>query len=97
MTIFPFPPRPQLSAELIGFPTKFRTGKIRRTAELLAGRRPGAAESYWRQVINGMVGQMKKAGFADAVIDAEIQAFSEAVQLELRRQHHFQPTGDDAA
>src|SRR4051812_13024133 len=84
-------------ALVIPFPTIRRTGKIRRTAEILTRRHGRAAESYWRQVISGMAGQMEAAGLHEVVIGAEIESFRHAVQAELRRSHPGHQDGGDAA
>ena len=70
--------------EVLVFPAKMRTGKIRRTAENLAKRHGRAAESYWRQVATGMASQMARAGLDRAIIEREVRAFHDAVQRELQ-------------
>lgn len=83
-------------AQVINFPMVFRTGKIRRTADVLSERHGKGAEAYWRQVVNGFVGQMARAGFSDELIRSEIGAFSAAVQAELQERYRH-PNGGDAA
>jgi Family of unknown function (DUF6074) len=73
------------AGQVVVFPANRRTGKIRRTAEVLSQRHGRAADRYWRQIIDGMASQMARAGFGDEVIRSEIRAFSDAVQRELQR------------
>lgn len=70
--------------EVIPFPAKKRVGKIRRTAEVLFNRSGRSAECYWRQVRDGMVSQMERAGLPPDVIDLEVRDFFNAVQMEMR-------------
>ncbi len=82
---------------VIAFPTTKRVGKIRRTAELLAGKSGKAADRYWQQVSNGMRSQMESAGLAETEIDAQLQAFLDAVQNEMVRQSYSGRHGGGAA
>ncbi|WP_434723065.1 DUF6074 family protein [Mesorhizobium sp. RIZ17] len=70
---------------LICFPMRRRAGKIRKTAEALAGLHGKRADRYWRQTVASLVGQLARAGFSETEIRAHIGAFNDAVQGHLRR------------
>lgn len=77
------------TAEVIPFPCRARVGKIRQTADLiLASQTNRAANARWRQVSDGIVKQMERAGIADAVIRAEVRVFADAVGAEVARRSH---------
>ena len=85
--------------EVIPFPTKNRVGHIRRTADrIFYSRTNREAEAYWRRAIDGLRRQMEKAGVADLRIEAELRAFADSVQGEIRRMGCVpcQPDGDVA-
>lgn len=90
------PPR-----QVIPFPCEKRIGKVRRVAEVLEGKHGKAADAYWRQTVDALVGPMERAGIPTETIRAEVRAFHDAVQRELvRRAHAGRPsprTGGDAA
>ena len=89
------------TADIIPFPTTSRVGKIRRTAELMDGSTGRAACAHWNRAVDGIAGQMTRAGIEPERITAELQAFTHALQAELARRSRgtacFWPDGGDAA
>lgn len=90
------------TAEVVPFPCQARIGKIRQAAELIhASQTNRAADARWRQVSDGIVRQMEKAGIAEAVIRAEVRVFADAVCAEVARRSRgavlYQPDDGDAA
>ncbi|MBZ9926807.1 DUF6074 family protein [Mesorhizobium sp. BR1-1-4] len=82
------------ACEVVPFPANRRTGKIRRTAEILGDRHGKGADRYWQQVIGGMRSQMEKAGLQSRVIETELQGFADAV---FARMSGSRPYDGDAA
>lgn len=87
------PPR-----KVIAFPCDRRTGKIRRTAEILSSKHGDAAGAYWRQVVTALARQLDTAGLTAPERDRQIRLFFDAVQRELQRTagHGRRPGGDAA-
>lgn len=75
---------------IILFPLTKRIGKIRHTAQKLAGKRGDDADIYWRQVIAANRKHLARVGLDDAAIETELLAFHDAVQAEMVRQSYRQ-------
>lgn len=72
-------------AEIIAFPIERQAARIARTAAALRCRQGRLADKYWRTECNRLYGRLQVIGIAEPDIMAEIDAFTEAVQAELRR------------
>lgn len=70
--------------QVIPFPMVHRVGKIRRTAEVLAGRSGKGADQYWKQVVGGLQSQMVAAGLPAETIDRELTAFANVVLAQVQ-------------
>jgi len=72
---------------VIPFPLAKRAGKIARVAAKLHERRgkDRAWNAYWSQVVEAMALQMERIGLDNSTIIAEIDAFEEAIGIELKR------------
>jgi hypothetical protein len=81
---------------VIAFPAAKRIGKIRRAASVLASKHGAAAETYWKQTITTLGNQLRRAGLDEAVVHAQVRAFHDAVQAELRRPLDTRGGGDAA-
>jgi hypothetical protein len=80
------------------FPLARRVGRVRRVAEVLAGKHGTAAVTYWKQTVGAIVGQMARAGIDDDRIRHELRTFHDAVQAEMwKRGGHGQRPGGNAA
>lgn len=80
--------RDRPSASVVPFPTRFRTGKIARTAETILNSTEKATAYHWRRTIADMRRQMERAGLAEAVIESEVRVFADAVGAEVARRSH---------
>lgn len=69
---------------IIPFPASKRTGKIERTATILATKKGKGADAYWKQVLGGLERQMKTAGISQDIIEHELKAFTAEVFSQLR-------------
>lgn len=68
---------------IIPFPASKRTGKIERTAAILATKKGKGADAYWKQVLGGLERQMRTAGIPKDIIEHELQAFIAEVFTKL--------------
>lgn len=83
---------------VIAFPMAKRVGKVRRVAEVLAGKRGAAATNYWRRTVATLGGQMQRSGLCRETINRELREFHDAVQRELwLRSGQGQRPGGNAA
>ncbi|MFK3665090.1 DUF6074 family protein [Ochrobactrum teleogrylli] len=67
------------------FPLSARHGKVKAVAENLSRKHGKAADTYWRQTVSTLGGQMFRAGVARSEIEYQLRSFFDAVQLELNR------------
>ena len=72
-------------AAVIAFPLAHRTAKVRHVARKLLDKHGAAADTYWRQTVSTLAGQMSRSGVSDTAIDVELRAFFNAVQAEMVR------------
>lgn len=85
------PPR-----KVLAFPLAKRIGRIRSVAEKLSRKHGFMAETYWKQTVSTLRGQMERVGIPDDEIEAELRSFFFAVQEEMTRMgqvHHGHPGG----
>ncbi|WP_409371665.1 DUF6074 family protein [Mesorhizobium huakuii] len=68
-----------MTAQVLPFPTTYRTGRIRHVASILRRKHGLDADRYWRQQVMVMRRQMMQAGIDGEVIDREMRAFTDAV------------------
>jgi hypothetical protein len=82
--------------QMIPFPLKARTAKVRRVAEVYQRKNGNDRKAYWRSEINRLGDQLDALGIDGDVIDAQLDAFKEAVQGEINRRYVFgRPTQGD--
>lgn len=84
---------PTGGAAIIAFPQSRNVGRARRVAEKLEARQGKAKDSYWRRVCNDLASMLYRAGIDDRQVEAQIQAFHDAVSLELYRLHNSRAGG----
>ena len=82
LPLFRWTPPPKV----LPFPCARRVGKVRRVVEVLLDKaeNPKAAQAYWRRTVSDIDRQLKKAGIAECLIEAEIQEFTAACRCEWR-------------
>lgn len=73
------------TADVVPFPAAKRIGKIRRTAQLVVESTERAATAHWKRTISDMTRHLERAGIPSATIDAEIEAFKNAVGIAIAR------------
>lgn len=78
---FPRPP-----CQVLLFPVTKRIGKIRHTAQLLAGKHGEDADLYWKQVTASMRRSLDRIGMHPDLVQDELRSFHDAVQSEMARQ-----------
>lgn len=71
--------------QVLIFPLRHRTSKVRRTAALLYSKHGEDAELYWKQVIAANRKHLDRFGLSGEQVHQQLQAFSSAVQSELVR------------
>jgi hypothetical protein len=74
------------SCEVLLFPVTKRVGKIRHTAQLLAGKHGEDADLYWKQVTASMRRSLDRIGMQPNTVQEELRGFHFAVQAEMTRQ-----------
>lgn len=84
---------PPAGAAIIAFPQSRNVGRARHVAEKLEARQGKAKDSYWRRVCNDLAAMLYRAGIDDRQVEAQIQAFHDAVSLELHRLHNARAGG----
>ncbi len=67
------------------FPLSARHTKVKAVAETLARKHGKAADTYWRQTVSTLGGQMVRAGVAQCEVEYHLRSFFDAVQSELNR------------
>ncbi|AEG51909.1 MULTISPECIES: DUF6074 family protein [Sinorhizobium] len=74
------------TCELVPFPLSKRIGKIRGIAAKLLDRKSARhAEYYQQQVTEALVGQLRKIGLPQHLLDKEIREFWSGVEQEMNR------------
>jgi hypothetical protein len=74
-----------MSAGIIQFPIDRHTYFVRETARVLERRHGEAANRFWKMTCRRLYARLQVQGMAHEAIQSEIQAFSNAVQLEMQR------------
>jgi hypothetical protein len=70
------------------FPLARRITKIKAVAENLHRKHGKAADSYWRQTVSTLAGQLSRAGVPDSEISEAVRGFFDAVQMEMTIQDY---------
>lgn len=72
--------------KVVCFPQERNVGKARHVARLYLGKETDRARNtYWQMVCGRLAGTMERAGFSDAEIERQTQAFLWAVEEEIAR------------
>jgi hypothetical protein len=80
-----------MSTSIRLFPSSRRRGLIRHVAAMAAGyARPAARENAIRSVLDGQVATLRRRGFDDKLIEADISTLSQAIRTELTRLLHLE-------
>ncbi|AVA22487.1 DUF6074 family protein [Rhizobium sp. NXC24] len=74
-----------MTAEIIPFPIDRNIYFVRETARVLERRHGEAADRFWKLTCRRLYARLQVQGHADAAIRKEIEAFSDAVQMEMQR------------
>lgn len=74
------------AGQVVAFPLARQSGVIRRTAEAVAEKHGGEADSYWRGVIAEMREKMTAAGIGEEAVEYELRAFSTSVFSRIAEQ-----------
>ncbi len=85
------------SKQVLLFPLIKRVSKVRHTARMLSGKQGDDAALYWKQVTAANRKHLARVGLDDSEIDAQLQAFFDAVQNEMVRQSYSGRHGGGAA
>jgi len=74
-----------MTAQIIPFPIDRHVYFVRETARILERRHGEAADRFWKVTCHRLYARLQIQGMADEAIRTEIQAFSQAVRLEMQR------------
>tara|TARA_R100000365_G_C2746354_1_gene75604 strand:+ start:2592 stop:2849 length:258 start_codon:yes stop_codon:yes gene_type:complete len=73
-------------AKVVCFPQERNVGKARHVARLYLGKETERSRNtYWHMVCDRLARSMRRAGFSDAQIHRQTQAFLWAVEQEIAR------------
>jgi len=74
-----------MTAEIIPFPIDHDVYHVRETARVLERRHGEAADRFWKLTCRRLYARLQVQGLAEPTITKEIEAFSRAVQTEMKR------------
>lgn len=98
LPLFSWAPPP---CQIIAFPQAKRIGKVRHIVGKLENQSEKQRHNYWGGTLFELERKLQEIGFPKTVIAAEIKAFTDAVNSEIRRRsarRHASPRpGGDAA
>ncbi|MDI7864079.1 DUF6074 family protein [Rhizobiaceae bacterium n13] len=79
-------PEKKTMAEIIPFPVDREIAFIRETARILTIKQGAAADRFWQTTCRRLYGRLQVQGMAHDEIRREVNTFSQAVYVEVRRQ-----------
>ncbi|MFI0847324.1 DUF6074 family protein [Mesorhizobium sp. IMUNJ 23232] len=99
LPLFAWTPPP---CQIIAFPQAKRIGKVRHVVGKLENQSEKQRHNYWGGTLFELERKLEEIGFPETVIEAEVGAFTDAVNAEIRRRdarRHAtpRPGGNDAA
>jgi hypothetical protein len=74
-----------MTADIIVLPIDRHVYFVRETARVLERRQGEAANRFWKMTCRRLYGRLQIQGMTEELIQNEIRAFTQAVQLEMQR------------